>query len=154
MSQPHTHVVEGEPLIPARVSSASVSWISPPRPGGVWVSTPKMAGSHTYRPMTIQLLGADPGTGFSTRSVTLTTSASLVGEIAALPYCETCSGSTSISATTLPPKRSRTSIILVSRGSRLSMRSSPSRTANGSSPTCRSAHSTAWPSPFGSPWRT
>src|SRR6202012_4964209 len=45
---------------------------------------------------------------------------------------ETCSGSTSISATTLPPCCSRTSIIRVSSGARLSMRSSPSSPANGS----------------------
>src|SRR5262249_51253207 len=31
----------------ARVLSASVTWISPPRPGGVSRRTPKMAGSHT-----------------------------------------------------------------------------------------------------------
>ena len=30
----------------------------------------------------------------------------------------------------------------------------PSRTAKGSSPTCMSAHRTAWPRPRGSPWRT
>ena len=80
--------------------------------------------------------------------------AEILGTIAAEPYCETCSGSTSISATTLPPYCWRASIILISSGSRLSMMSSPSRTANGSSPTCRSAQSTAWPSPFGSPCRT
>ena len=100
------------------------------------------------------MLGAEPGTGFSTRSVTVTTSSSAVGVMAAEPYWETCSGSTSISATTLPPCRLRTSIIRVSSGSRLSMMSSPSSTANGSSPTCWAAQSTAWPSPFGSPWRT
>ena len=80
-----------------------MSWISPPRPGGVFRNTSNTAGSHTYRPIRIQLLGAEPGTGFSTRSVTVTTSSSTVGVIAAEPYCETCSGSTSISATTLPP---------------------------------------------------
>ena len=43
--------------------------------------------------------------------------------------------------------RSRTATISVSTGSRGSMRSSPSSTANGSSPTCPSAISTAWPRP-------
>ena len=38
-----------------------------------------------------------------------------------------------------------TSIIVLSSGSRASMRSSPSSTANGSSPTCCLARSTAWP---------
>ncbi len=56
--------------------------------------------------------------------------------------------------TTLPPKRSRTASISTSSGSRSSIRSSPSRTAKGSSPTCPAAHSTAWPSPRGACWRT
>ncbi len=41
----------------------------------------------------------------------------------------------------------------LSRASRWSIRSSPRRTAKGSSPTCRRAHSTAWPRPSGSPCR-
>ena len=47
--------------------------------------------------------------GFSTRSVTRTTSSSAVASTAAQPYNWICDGSTSISAMTLPPSRSCTS---------------------------------------------
>ena len=84
----------------------------------------------------------------------MTTSSSAVASTAAQPYSETSSGATSIRATTLPPYWFLMSIIRVSSGSLGSMRSSPSSTANGSCATCCSAHSTAWPSPLGAPWRT
>ena len=65
-----------------------------------------------------------------------------------------CALALSWSSRTLPPQEFLMSIIRVSSGSRGSMRSSPSSTANGSCATCCSAHNTAWPSPLGSPWRT
>ena len=99
--------------------------------------------------MMIQLLGASGGAGFSTRSVTVTTPSVLVGSIAAAPYWDIWSESTCISARTEPPNWSRTSIIRRSSGSLGWMKSSPSSTANGWSPTWWAAHSTAWPSPRG-----
>ncbi len=63
-------------------------------------------------------------------------------------------GSTSMSAMIAAPVRSCSSSIVVSSGSRSSIRSSPSITANGESPTWARARSTAWPRPLGSPWRT
>jgi len=101
----------------------------------------------------IQLLGASAAAGFSTMSVSVTTSSMSVGSIAATPYCDTWSESTSISATTEPPNWSRTSIMRRSSGSLGWMKSSPSSTANGSWPTWCAAQSTAWPSPFGMPCR-
>src|ERR1700753_1517385 len=53
--------------------------------------------------MMIHWLGALPGTGFSTRSVMLTTSSSSVGWMAAQPDRDHCSGANRLRAHTLAP---------------------------------------------------
>ena len=71
-----------------------------------------------------------------------------------MPYMCSCPAGTSFSATTPVPVFSYTSISWRMPDTSASSRSSPSRTANGSSPTASRAHSTACPSPRASPWRT
>ncbi len=87
----------------ASVLMASVSWISPPRPGLVSARTSKMPGPKTYLPITARLDGASCScAGFSTRSSTLTMFPR-EAVTAAQPYEEMSSGGTSFNATTLWP---------------------------------------------------
>ena len=54
---------------PAKVAMASVSWISPPAPGGVLSKMSKISGGSTQRPKMEYRENSWPGWGFSTRSV-------------------------------------------------------------------------------------
>ena len=53
----------------AKVAMASVSWISPPAPGGVLSKMSKISGGSTQRPKMEYRENSWPGWGFSTMSV-------------------------------------------------------------------------------------
>ena len=65
--------VKSTPVMPSRrvsVSMASVSWISPPAPGGVLSSIEKISGGSTQRPSMEYKDSTLSGDGFSIISVT------------------------------------------------------------------------------------
>ncbi len=64
---PEQHAVHASSL-PQQLRIASVSWISPPAPGGVRSRAAKICGDRTYRAAMASVLGASAGRGFSTRS--------------------------------------------------------------------------------------
>ena len=78
--------------------------------------------------MTARFDGASSSFGFSTRPVIFTTPGSSVASTAAAPYRWMWSGSTSMRATIAAPVCSCSASIVVSSGSRSSIRSSPSMT--------------------------
>ncbi len=134
---------------------ASVSWISPPRPGGVSRSPSKIAGASTYRPMMARLLGASSGRRL------LDQAGDADDVVAAGRLDRGAAVEVDLVGRHLHQGDDAAAVLLLhldhprrAASSRSSMRSSPSSTANGSSPTCSAAHSTAWPSPRGSPCRT
>src|SRR5674476_64008 len=69
----------------AHSCSASVNWISLPRPGGVLARILNIDGSRMERPMTARLLGASAGSGFSTSPVPRTTDPSIFKILAKTP---------------------------------------------------------------------
>ena len=135
-------------------SMASVSWISPPAPGFDLLEGLEDPGREDvaadHRPGRGRLLGlrlldhaGDPAAGGRP-----------AGSRTTQPYALISSGGNSLHAITEAPVRSCVAIISDSTVECSSMMSSPSITANGSSPTCLRATDTAWPRPSGSPWRT
>ena len=97
--------------------------------------------------------GAFSGVGFSTMSVIRTMRSSIFSP-ATIPYWRVSERGTSWSAMTGFPRRSKSRIIWPMHGSSASTMSSPSMTANGSSPTRSRACRTAWPRPSACFWRT
>ena len=134
--------------------SASVSWISPPRPGRSAQDVEDLRRQHVPADdgqVARRLLG--PGLldqAGDRRRPRRRRSGSPAGST--LPYSRVRR------AADLDAARSRAAVLGldVEHGqqlSRSSIMSSPSSTANGSSPTNASARSTAWPRPRASPWR-
>ncbi len=97
--------------------------------------------------------GASRGAGFSTRPWTSTRRPSSE-PVFRMPYRSVWSRGTSTTATTLPPVCRWASANCSMHGVSDRIRSSGSRTANGSSPMNGWAHQIAWPSPCGTCWRT
>ena len=123
---------------------ASVSWISLPAPLDVCFRQEKMVGVNTYLPMEPKCEGASSGRGFSTMSSSrrIFSPCSLPLTI---PYRVQLFFGTFWIARTDDPVFSKISISCFVQGIRSFIISSPSSTANGSSPQCFSAHRTASP---------